>query len=388
MYCIGFNMMRSNLLNKIVHCIIVFTILSIPNFLSAQIAGIDSLPYISLEKFKDGIHHWDLFSTIRNYDKLDTTDIIGIADNLIAYQNGDGGWPKNIDWLGILNADSVKGTLTERHRESTFDNRNIYTQVEYLSKVFYHTGMDRFKLSALCGIKYILEEQHRSGGWKGSDVDAITFNDDVMAGNMNMLLDIINKEAWYSWLDSDMRRSLKAAYDKALSATLKCQIIVNGEKTAWGQQHDHITYEPVKARSYELPSITAKESTEIVLFLMRIKNPGDSVIDAIESAIAWFEKSKIVGYRYAEIKIPEVKYHETTVDHDRVFIADSTADPVWARYYDLTNSQPFLCRRDGTVVFRLEEIGFERRIGYAWYGYWPEEVLRFYPAWKKSLNIR
>ena len=354
--------------------------------IQAQNIPPDSIPYISLEKFKDGIHHWDLFSTIREYERLDTTEVIAIADNLLAYQNEDGGWPKNIDWLGILNADSVKGALSERNKESTFDNRNIFSQVEYLSKVYFYTGVEKYKLSVLQGFGYILREQRESGGWKGSDVDAITFNDDVMTGTMGILMDVVYDEEWYNWLDPELRDKLTISFNKALSVTLKCQIEVNGIKTAWCQQHDHISLEPVKARSYELPSITARESTDIVLFLMRIKNPGDSIINAVESAISWFEKSKIEGYTYTRVGIPEVKYHETMVDYDQVFIPDSTAKPVWARYYDLEESKPFLCRRDGTVVYTLEEIGFERRIGYAWYGYWPEAALRAYPEWKKSIG--
>jgi PelA/Pel-15E family pectate lyase len=351
----------------------------------AQQIPSNSLPYISLEKFSDGIHHWDLFSTIKDYKRLDTSDVIGIADNLVAYQNEDGGWPKNIDWLAILNADSVKGSLSDRYRESTFDNRNIFPQVEYLSKVYFYSGVEKFRQSALQGFKYILAAQNESGGWIGSDVDAITFNDDVMTGTMGILLDIMYNKEWFDWIEPELRNQLKTSFNEALSVTLKCQIKVNGVKSAWCQQHDHKTLEPVQARSYELPSITARESTDVVLFLMRIKNPGDSIIDAIESAVQWFERSKIQGYTYTRVEIPEVKYHETTVDYDQVLIPDSTAKPVWARYYDLVDGKPFLCRRDGTVVYKLEEIGFERRIGYAWYGYWPEAALRQYPEWKESI---
>lgn len=353
---------------------------------SAQNTYPDTLPYINLSDFQDGIHHWMLFSPIRKYSRFDSSDIKGIADNLVAYQNQDGGWPKNIDWLAKLDADSVKMTLSERYRESTFDNQNIYPQIEYLSKVYYYTGDIKYRNSVLSGLKYIINMQHRKGGWKGSDVDAITFNDGVMTGTMNLLMNILNGEEYYNWLSKDIKEKIRLAFNKALSTTLQCQIEVEGVKTAWCQQHDHNSFEPVKARSYELPSITARESTDVILFLMKIKNPEDSVVESIESAIAWFERSKIVGYSYEKIKIPEVKYHETTVDFDQVFIADSLAKPVWARYYEIETNNPFLCRRDGTVVYKLEEIGFERRVGYAWYGYWPEEALLFYPQWKASLS--
>lgn len=353
---------------------------------AAQKKNSSTIPYISLDKFSDGINHWKLFSPFHNYERLDTSDVIGIAGNLLAYQNKDGGWPKNIDWLAILDPDSVIQSLSNRHKESTFDNRNIYPQIEYLSKLYFYSGIEKYKLSALRGLDYILREQNISGGWKGADVDAITFNDDVMTGIMGVLLDIQYEKEWYNWIDKNLMVQLETAYNNALSTTLRCQILVDGIKTAWCQQHDHETYQPVKARSYELPSISARESTSIVLFLMRIHNPEDSVISAIEHAINWFEEARIIGYRYGKIEIPEVEYHETVVDYDMIFEADSTAQPVWARYYDLKSKEPFLCRRDGTKVYKLEKIEFERRIGYAWYGYWPNEALTLYPEWKKSIS--
>ena len=68
--------------------------------------------YIDLSKFEDGIHHWNLYSRIRSGERFDTIDIVGIADNLLAYQNEDGGWPKNIDWLAKLDLDTVISDLS------------------------------------------------------------------------------------------------------------------------------------------------------------------------------------------------------------------------------------------------------------------------------------
>ncbi|HPR33131.1 MAG TPA: pectate lyase [Prolixibacteraceae bacterium] len=75
------------------------------------------------------------------------------------------------------------------------------------------------------------------------------------------------------------------------------------------------------------------------------------------------------------------------MDYDRVWIPDSTAQAVWARYYDLEKGEPFLSRNDGTRVYHLSEISFDRRIGYDWYGYWPEKVLEQYPVWKTQRGI-
>lgn len=48
-------------------------------------------------------------------------------------------------------------------------------------------------------------------------------------------------------------------------------------KTVWAQQYDHETLQPVKARAYELPGLSASESADIVMLLMRIKKPSPEV---------------------------------------------------------------------------------------------------------------
>ncbi|MBN1925546.1 MAG: pectate lyase [Prolixibacteraceae bacterium] len=345
-----------------------------------------AIPYINLSKFSDGIHHWDLYSEIRSQERFDTTDVIDIANNLLAYQNEDGGWPKNIDWLAKLDRDSVINTLSERYRQSTYDNRNIFPQIEYLSAVYYYTDEEKYKQAAEKGFQYILSTQYPKGGWRGWDADAITFNDDVMTGIMNLLFDVKNNDSIYSWIDPDLRSKLISAFESGLQVILKCQIELNGVKTAWCQQHDPATYKPIRGRSYEHASVTARESSDIVLLLMRIEQPDSATIKAIGNAVRWFKNAAINGYRYATITIPETPYHETTVNFDREFVPDSTAKTVWARYYDLEKGEPFLSLNDGTIVYNLPEITFDRRIGYDWYGFWPEKVLEQYGMWKKTRN--
>lgn len=340
--------------------------------------------YIDLSKFEDAIHHWDLYSKIRSKERFDSTNIIGIANNLITYQNDDGGWPKNIDWLAKLNPDSVVDDLTPRYRRSTFDNRNTFPQIEYLSTVYIQTDDDKYKAAAEKGFQYILDCENPKGGWRGWDADVITFNDDVMTGIMNLLLDVKQDSDIYDWLDTSTRNKLLDAYERGLNVILDCQVVINDKKTAWCQQHDFETYLPVQGRAYEHPSVTARESCDIILFLMRINNPNDAVCTAIEDAIAWLKNSKITGYRYGNFSIEERPYHETTINFDREFVPDSNAKPVWARYYDLEKGEPFLSLREGTVVYSLKEISYDRRVGYEWYGFWPEKVLQAYPEWKLS----
>ena len=110
----------------------------------------------SIRLLGDCINHWYLEHEHGSCERYKANDYRSIAENLLAYQNKDGGWPKNIDWLGIMDADSVIQSLTPRYRESTFDNRNIYPQVEYLSEVYLLTGEKRYMKAAKRGVEYIL----------------------------------------------------------------------------------------------------------------------------------------------------------------------------------------------------------------------------------------
>lgn len=349
--------------------------------------GRDAPSPIDLSPFRDGIHHWRMkYGRDRNDALYDEGDVISIANNMLRFQCADGGWPKNIDWLVDLAPDEVR-RITGSSLSSTFDNRNTYSQIEYLSKAYAETGDERYRDSAESGLEYILREQRDSGGWRGSDVDAITFNDDVMAGIMNLLLDIRQGAEFYDWVNDELRSKLDDALNRAIDATLRCQIVSGGVKTAWCQQHDHASYQPVKARTFELAAITAGESVGVARFLMRLKNPSPEVIEAVECAAAWFERSKIEGVRVKDVPIDPVRFEHHTATFNRVVVDDPSAPPVWARYYEIETNRPFFCNRDGIKVYRLADVDLERRTGYAWYGTWPAALLkRDFPKWKQAIQ--
>ena len=66
----------------------------------------------------------------------------------------------------------------------------------------------------------------------------------------------------------------------------KCQIVVDGKKTAWCQQHDQRTLEPAQGRISENPSLSGAESVGVVRYLMSIESPSPEVVAAIEGAVA------------------------------------------------------------------------------------------------------
>ncbi|MCA9132283.1 MAG: pectate lyase, partial [Planctomycetales bacterium] len=272
---------------------------------------------------------------------------------------------------------------------STLDNRSTYPQIIYLAEVFQATGKERYRRAAERGLDYILREQHSSGGWRGSDVDAITYNDDVMLGVMQLLRTIELSPPRFAWLDDARRQKLSAALQRAIDVTLKCQIRVDGVKTAWCQQHSHKTYAPVAARRYELPAICPVESAGIVQFLMEYDAPSAEMREAIESAVRWIEAVKIEGLRVKEIETAPIRFEHHTATRDRVVVADATAPPLWARYYEIETNRPFFCNRDGKKVYSLAEVHIERRTGYAWYSTAPQALLKeHYPTWMAGKQAR
>jgi PelA/Pel-15E family pectate lyase len=115
---------------------------------------------------------------------------------------------------------------------------------------------------------------------------------------------------------------------------------------------------------------------------MSIKDPSPAVVDAIESAIAWFEQSQLKGIRWIEKRDAS-----QPGGIDRVVVKDPEAGPIWARFYDIGSNRPVFVGRDGVVKYSVAEIEHERRVGYAWYVEEPLRLLKDeYPKWRDRMN--
>jgi PelA/Pel-15E family pectate lyase len=352
-------------------------------------------------QFESSTRHWykiydkgNIINPLPSQKRYNQEDIKEIADNILLYQRNNGGWPKNYDMQAILTPQQKDSLIiTKNSHHTTFDNHTTFTHIDFLAKAYMLTGDEKYKQAGIKGIEFSLAAQYPNGGWpqffplENSYSRRITFNDGAYIGIMVMLCNILDNRPYYSFLDSSLRERVKVAYEKGLDCILKCQIRDNGRLTAWCQQHDEVDFSPAWARAFEPPSICNGESAGIVLFLMRIKNPSQEIIYSIESAIKWFDESKIYGIKVKEIKIPAEKTRLTVITTDKIVVSDSTAPPIWARYYELGTHKPLFCNRDRKVVYSLAEVERERRSGYGWYTYDPQEVLDKYPAWKKNLFL-
>jgi len=124
---------------------------------------------------------------------------------------------------------------------------------------------------------------------------------------------------------------------------------------------------------------------------MSVKNPSEEIINSVQSAVKWFEKSKILGVKPKRIWSTKEDYQYHSTSTDVIAVDDPDAPPVWARFYELVTHKPMFCRRDGKIVYKLSDVERERRTGYAWYIYSPQEILDHYPVWQKrwapELNV-
>lgn len=325
------------------------------------------------------------------------------AENVLLWQRNNGGWPKepHNDFSGYdreqtasekTNAQNTKGNI-----DTTIDNNHTIGEIRILLNAFNATANQAYLDAAIRGVDWVFEAQYDSGGWpqvypiEPTDYSRhITYNDNAMTNVMNLMRDIFLKQNNMELLDESYVTSAQTAFDKGIQVILDTQVTINGTKTAWCAQHDAVTLMPAKARSYELASNSGSESVGVVRLLMTLDNPSSAVIDAVNSAVAWFDSVKIVGYALQD------------TGSDKVLV-ESSGNIMWARFYTLDDytgneyeslfntfgpNEPFFCSRTGGPRKTIAEISHERRNGYAWYGNWPKNLIGSeYTSWKTKNGI-
>jgi PelA/Pel-15E family pectate lyase len=250
-------------------------------------------------------------------------------------------------------------------------------EIRFLARAHRVTKDDHYLRSAIEGIDFILKAQHPSGGWPHSyphfrtrhDCYA-TFKDDEMTDIMRLLREV-TRDTDYALIGDDKRAAAQQAFDRGVDYILKSQIVVDGKRTVWAQQHDEVSYEPRSARASDPVALSAGESAAVLTLLMSIDRPSAAVTRSIESGVAWYEAVKIPGIRI-----------ERTAD-DRTVRIDPNAPPIWARFYEIGTNRPIFMGRDGIIRYQVAEIEKERRGGYNWYDYWGKQVLEQYAVWKR-----
>lgn len=294
----------------------------------------------------------------KSTDWYGSSEAIALADDIVKYQLSDGGWKKN-----------MSGSDSGSWGKSTTDNDATTSQITILARVYKQTQNSKYLDSCRKGIDLLINGQYSNGGWPQVFNDAgtyhahITYNDGAMIRVMHIMKAVSERSGDFSFIDSTRASKATTATEKGIQCILNTQIVANGINTAWCQQHDEFTLKPTAGRSYELASISASESVGVVNFLKSIQNPSVEIVKSINAAVTWMTQVQIHG-----IKV-------VNTDNDRIVVEDSSAPPIWARFYEIGTNKPMFVDRDGSIHDNMAALSQERRTGYAWYGNWPRTLV-------------
>ncbi|WP_286130516.1 pectate lyase [Solirubrum puertoriconensis] len=311
------------------------------------------------------------------------------AERMLIYQRTIGGWPKAISEVKV----DYKKALTEAEKaavaagaarnDATIDNNATTREIRYLVEAFKRTNNAVYRKAAERGIRFLLQMQHKSGGFPQYYPDSssyrgqITYNDDAMVRALWVLKDVADQKGDFALVDPTLVGPAKQAVQRGISCILRTQYVQNGKLTAWCAQHDRRTLLPTKARAFELPSLSGMETVGILEFLMAVDQPTSEIKLAIKAGVAWLNEVKMPGLTVKLIEDPK-----QPSGRDRVIVPEAGAN-VWARFYDLETNKPFYVGRAGEKKPNLADIENERRAGYAYAGTWPEKLLtKAYPKWQ------
>jgi len=306
-----------------------------------------------------------------------------IADSVIRYQSPQGAWPKNID-LATLPRSAADIPSPADGRANTIDNGATTTPMKFLALMVEATKEAKYRQAFERGMDYLLAAQYPNGGWpqffplRKGYYSRITYNDNAIVNVLTVLRDAAGKPP-YGFVDDARRARARAAVARGVDVILRTQVKQDGRLTAWCAQHDERTLEPAWGRTYEPPSLSGSETVGIVRFLMEIDRPAPAIVAAVDGAVAWLRAVAIRGLRLEA-------FTDAEGVRDTRVVADPSAGPLWARFYELETNRAIFLGRDSIVRGKLDEIERERRAGYAYYGTWPATLLdRDYPRWRASL---
>lgn len=298
-----------------------------------------------------------------------------IADNVLSFQTPAGGWSKRIDHRAEPRQPGESFSVFDGWSYvGTFDNDATTEHLRFLAHAYVARPEERYRQAVLRGLAYVRQAQFPNGCWpqvyplQGSYHDAATYNDGAMVNVLRLLRDASRGADAFAWLPAEVRDAAAETERRGTACVLASQVVVAGQRTVWGAQHDPLTLRPVAARAYEPAALSGGESAEILEYLMEIEAPSPAVVEAVHAAAAWFRRTAIYGYEYT----PE-----------GLLVERPGAGPLWARFYEIGTDRPIFSNRDGVVLYDWNQLDEERRTGYAWFRRDAQSALRRYERWAR-----
>ncbi|HYD52185.1 MAG TPA: pectate lyase [Gemmatimonadaceae bacterium] len=296
-----------------------------------------------------------------------------LGESLLTYQTPAGGWAKRTDFSRPRQpGESWYAESAEWHYIGTIDNGSTTAQLRFLARLAAAHDEPRLRDAYLRGLAYLVDAQYPNGCWpqvyplQGGYSDAATFNDDAIVNVLEVLGDAARGAV--PFVPAALRERAASAVRGGRDCLVATQVVVNGVRTVWGQQHDPLTLAPIKARSYELAGLSGRESAQILTYLLSLPDPTPREVEAIHAAAAYFERTKIHGYAYS---------------FDTGLREQPGAGPIWARLREVETNRPIFANRDGVTIYDWNQLT-DRRTGYAWYGTEPGSALQKYAKWVRA----
>ena len=299
-----------------------------------------------------------------------------------SYQTSAGGWGKNLDLRTRTRLPGERfsaGTKGWTYA-GTFDNGATTTELRFLARIVIATNGSEARESFERGLDYVLRAQFPNGGWPqvyplaGGYHNAITFNDNAMVNVLRLLRDVVRGRREFAFVTEESRARSAAAVARGVDCVLATQIRAGGRLTAWGQQHDALTFAPTSARDFEMIALASAESAGLLRFLMEVETPSVEVVAAVHAAAKWLRETAIENVAWER------------VEGDNRLVNRAGAGPLWARFYEIGTNRPLFGDRDGTIHADVQEISRERRNGYAWYVESPRSALERYEKWAAKIS--
>jgi len=315
-----------------------------------------------------------------------STAASNLAHTILSYQTPSGGWSKHTAYAKGPRQPGMQWSSQHEpgqrpHYVATFDNRATTAELDFLADVWLATKREDCRAGFLKGLNFILAAQFPNGGWpqvypiEGGYHDDVTLNDDAMTHILTLLQAVTHREPRFAFLDETVRRQAATALEAGIRCVLKMQVRQQDKLTVWCAQHDALTLRPAAARKMEPVALSGMESAGMLKFLMSITNPAPDIVLAVESGLAWLESAKITGLS------------RTRQEGRTIFITDTNSTQVyWARFYNLTNSQPVFPGRDGVVYDSFAAMAARNPLGYDYLSTQPGSLLKNgQRQWRKML---
>ncbi len=262
-----------------------------------------------------------------------------IADVLVWGQYPSGGWHYFIDfdmpgirkWYDEV-ASKCWGWEEYYHYygNCTYDDNVTMGATKYLLNLYMTTFDPKYRVPLLKALDFILESQYPNGGWPqryplkhdyphgGHDdyTSFYTFNDNVIQGNVHLLL-----EAYEKLGNEDYKKAAYRGMDFLIISQLAAP------QAGWGQQYD-MDMNSAPARGYEpasvMPGQTVQCIRDLQTFFMITGNK--KFLRGIPDAIEWLENSYL----------PENQKYRQGITH--------------ATFYELGTNKPLYAHREGTSI--------------------------------------